>query len=126
VEIGQELSRERVRHDRQRPRWLARLCDSLHDELSRTPSLGTLAARAGVTAAGMIKAFRRHEGCTPGTYLRTLRLARARAELGGSGRAVGAIALDAGFYDQSHFTREFRRAMGVAPLNYRRALRGER
>jgi AraC-like DNA-binding protein len=34
------------------------------------------------------------------------------------------IALDAGFADQSHFTRVFRRAFGETPGQYARALRG--
>jgi AraC family transcriptional regulator len=124
VEIGTELSRERVRHEYRRPRWLARVCELLRAQVGETPSLGQLAAVAGVTPAGMIKAFRRHEGCTPGEYLRGLRLAQARTALGATTRPLGAIALDAGFYDHSHFTREFRRALGVAPLGYRRAVRG--
>ena len=34
------------------------------------------------------------------------------------------IALDAGFADQSHFTRVFRHAFGETPAQYARALRG--
>jgi AraC family transcriptional regulator len=124
AELSRELSRERLRRARARPGWLLRLCEQLHDQPIETPSLRELAAVAGVTPAGMIKAFRRHEGCTPGEYLRALRFARARTALGGSDRPLGAIALDAGFYDHSHFTREFRRIMGVTPLGYRQALRG--
>lgn len=125
VELGIALSDERIRHDRRAPKWLTKLREQLHDQPHFTPSLTDLAKTAGITPAGVIKTFRRHEGCTPGEYLRTLRLTRARAELGNTTHSLGTIALTAGFYDQSHFTRTFRRAMGITPQLYRRALRGE-
>jgi AraC-like DNA-binding protein len=43
-------------------------------------------------------------------------IARGRATL-------GEIALDAGYYDQAHFTTEFRAHAGLTPLAYLRALR---
>jgi len=123
AELRGELQRELMRAQGRPPHWLLQIRERLHEEPYETPSLTALARLAGITPAGMIKTFRRYEGCTPGDYLRTLRLTHARTALGGSDRPVGAIALDAGFYDQSHFTRAFRRAMGVTPLAYRRLLR---
>ena len=32
---------------------------------------------------------------------------------------IGAIAAECGFYDQSHFTRQFRKLKGITPLGYR-------
>jgi len=34
-------------------------------------------------------------------------------------RSIVDIAADAGFHDQSHFTRSFRAAYGIAPAAYR-------
>ena len=39
--------------------------------------------------------------------------------LAGSDQAITGIALDTGFYDHSHFTRTFRRLMGLTPRAYR-------
>ena len=33
---------------------------------------------------------------------------------------IGSIAVDLGFYDQSSFTLQFKKAMGLTPLQYRR------
>ena len=62
-------------------------------------------------------------GMSPTDYVTKLRVLLARRALERSDQAVGAIALDLGFYDQSHFTRVFRRATGLTPLAYRQRFR---
>jgi transcriptional regulator GlxA family with amidase domain len=52
-----------------------------------------------------------------------LRLTWAAGRLTDSDDGIAQIALDAGFYDQSHFTRTFKRHFGLTPLAYRRAAR---
>jgi AraC-like DNA-binding protein len=49
-----------------------------------------------------------------------LRLQLARRQLTESNDAVGTIAQACGFYDQSHFTRAFKKYTGLTPLAYRR------
>ena len=44
---------------------------------------------------------------------------RAADALARSSAPLGQIALDAGFADQSHFTRAFRAAYGVTPRRWR-------
>jgi AraC family transcriptional regulator len=44
-------------------------------------------------------------------------------ELVGSEKAMSEIALAAGFSDQSHFNRSFKRETGVSPTQYRDAQR---
>ncbi len=56
---------------------------------------------------------------TPGDYLLRVRLLMARRRLEATAQPVGQIALDCGFYDQSHFTRAFRQNTGLTPLAYR-------
>ena len=56
-----------------------------------------------------------------GTTLRRLRLEQARRSLARDPDCTLAdAALQAGFADQSHFTRHFRRLFGVTPGAYRR------
>ena len=57
---------------------------------------------------------------TPAAYRVAQRLASARAELK-QGSAVADVAYAAGFADQSHFGRLFRRAYGATPAAYRSA-----
>lgn len=124
VEIGLALGATDSRRSTPPPRWLGTVRELLHDRVRESIALAELADVAGVTPVAVIKSFRRHLGCTPGEYLRTLRLSHARRELAQSDRPMSAIALDAGFYDQGHFSRAFKTAMGVPPSRYRRLLRG--
>ena len=56
-----------------------------------------------------------------GSYARQLRLTWAAARLTSSDDGIAQIALQAGFFDQSHFTRAFGRHFGLTPLAYRNA-----
>lgn len=57
-------------------------------------------------------------------YARQRRIELARAAVTKGDRTLSAIALEAGFADQSHFTPVFRKAFGETPGNYARPLRG--
>jgi AraC family transcriptional regulator len=56
--------------------------------------------------------------------VRQLRIEYACHELAASDTPIVQIALAAGFCDQSHFTRTFKRLIGVAPSQYRESVRG--
>jgi AraC-like DNA-binding protein len=64
--------------------------------------------------------FRQHQGVTIGAYLRELRIEAARRQLSSSEQSLSEIAANAGFSDQSHFSRLFRAATGHTPAAYRR------
>ena len=113
---------------RRQPRWLRTIEDALESSLTAsaasTPSVGELAAIAGVHPTHLLRTFRRHHGTTISNYVRQRRVESARAAVAKGERPLSAIALDAGFADQSHFTRVFRQAFGETPGQYARALRG--
>jgi AraC-like DNA-binding protein len=84
-------------------------------------SLGSLAARHGVTARYVQMLFER-EGTTFSRFLLDQRLARAHRMLRDprfAKRTITAIAYEAGFGDLSHFNRAFRRRYGETPSDVR-------
>lgn len=66
--------------------------------------------------------FRRYMGRPPYDYLLQWRMRRAGRELRTTDRQVKSIALDYGYTNPAHFTRAFKRAMGMAPTDFRRAV----
>ena len=112
-------SRE-VAGDHAPPRWLREARDVLHAHLDQPIAMTELAALTGVHPSHLARSFRRHLGCSPGAYLRRLRLERAREALADSRESILAIGLEAGFSSQAHFTRAFQRMTGLPPGAYRK------
>ena len=102
---------------------LRRVVDLVHADFLRRFTIAELAAVASVHPAHLAREFRRHHHLSIAAYLRRLRLDWATEQLVGSDRSTADIAAAAGFADQSHFTRAFRRHTGLPPLGFRRAHR---
>jgi AraC family transcriptional regulator len=101
------------------PRWLRDARDFIHAHWIERPSLADIARAGGVHPSNLVRGFRAHLRCSPGEYMRGLRLEHAKSALGSPERSIADIALEAGFYDQSHFTTAFRRRFGMTPAAYR-------
>lgn len=83
----------------------------------------SLAARAGVHPDYLSRRFRSHYGMSLVRYIRQLRLRWASEQILEGGRSLAEVTREAGFSDQSHFTRAFKQAFGATPGQYRRANR---
>jgi AraC-like DNA-binding protein len=96
----------------------ARARDLLEARLGDPPSLEALAAEVGTRPFPLLRAFRARYGLPPHSYLIQRRVDRARVLLD-AGHPVADVAVHAGFYDQAHLSRHFRRILGVPPASYR-------
>jgi AraC family transcriptional regulator len=79
-----------------------------------------VAAELGVAPVRLARAFRRAYGESPGEYDRRQRIHKACERLAAGDTALATIAAELGFADQSHFTRVFRRQVGITPGVWRR------
>jgi AraC family transcriptional regulator len=77
--------------------------------------LTDLAAECRLSVGHFVRAFRRTTNITPYQWLLHQRVDRAKTLMLDGKRALGEVALDCGFSDQSHFTRTFSRIAGVSP-----------
>jgi PAS domain S-box-containing protein len=98
---------------------LTRACEFVLANYAQPIAVADLATRANLSASQLQREFRRLFGMNPGDYILRVRLLMARRQLEETSTPVGRIALDCGFYDQSHFTRTFRSTTGMRPLEYR-------
>ncbi|WP_188860430.1 AraC family transcriptional regulator [Marinobacterium nitratireducens] len=85
------------------------------------PSLADLAALCGLSPHYLNRLFQRDVGLPPHAYLVQRRLIQARRLLR-AGLAPADAALTAGFSDQSHLNRHFKRALGITPGQYRNGI----
>ena len=98
---------------------VARARDVLHAAYRNDIGLADLAAASGLDRFRLTRAFQAALGASPHAYLVQLRLRAARRLLA-AGAAPAEAAADAGFADQSHLGRWFRRGYGLTPAAYRR------
>jgi AraC family transcriptional regulator len=69
----------------------------------------------------LARTFRARYGISVGEYGRRVRIEWAAAEIARGESSLAAVATEAGFADQSHFTRLFRRYVGTTPARFRAA-----
>jgi AraC family transcriptional regulator len=108
--------------ERTPPRWLRQVRDLLHDGFRQRLTLDGIAGSVGVHPAHLARVFRQRHGCTVGDYVRRLRIEYACHCLRTSDTALATIALAAGFSDQSHFSRVFKRQTGMSPAVFRESV----
>jgi AraC-like DNA-binding protein len=103
-------------------RVAGRICELIQDRFAAEDMTSDdLAAAAGCSRYAAYRAFRQAYGLAPSDYQRQLRVRAARKLLA---RDVppSVAAAEAGFADQAHLTRWFRRYYGVTPGAYRGAM----
>jgi len=113
--------------------WLGALADrkllpafrALHGGGDRRWTGEALAARCGMSRSAFAAYFRARVGETPLAYDSHWRMLRAGALLRAGGLSIGEIAARAGYESEAAFSRAFRRQVGVAPGQFRRARVGD-
>jgi AraC-like DNA-binding protein len=108
-----------VRHAASVVRKLAGAVDHLHTHFAEPLDSGQIAKMTGLSVSQFERTFRKALGTSPRQYLLRIRLEHASRQLVESDATVAAIALECGFYDQSHFSKAFTAHMGVNPSQYR-------
>jgi AraC family transcriptional regulator len=118
LEVLAELAR--VAAPPRLPPWLVRARELIHDRFRENVGLAEIAAAVGVHPVYLATSFRRHFRQTIGDYQRQIRVEFACNQLAARGTRLAEIALTAGFADQSHFARVFKRYLGITPGAYRK------
>jgi AraC-like DNA-binding protein len=94
-----------------------RIRQFIHDRYADRLTLKKLSREANLSPFHLKRAFCRSVGMPPHAYQIQIRVSRAKSFLR-SGRAIAETALATGFVDQSHFSYQFRKFVGVTPGQY--------
>lgn len=101
----------------------AAVCAWIEAHSAEHITLDQLSALAGWNKYRLIRAFTRARGITPYGYLTTVRVGRAKGLLERGASPLDA-ALECGFCDQSHFTNQFKKLIGLTPGQYAAIFQG--
>ena len=98
---------------------LAPALAALQDETETKWTNSDLARLVGMSVSAFERQFRQHLQASPMQFYRRVRLARAAAALIQTSESITEIALNCGFSDQSHLTRQFKHLYGATPGDWR-------
>jgi AraC family transcriptional regulator len=101
---------------------LNRVIEYIEANLDQEVTLTALAETAGMSAHYFAELFKQSVHVSPHQYVLRRRIERAQNLLNDPEVTVLEAAVCCGFSDQSHFTKIFRRIVGVTPTGYRAAL----
>jgi AraC family transcriptional regulator len=122
LELLAETARfPRLKAGRSDPSWIREARELLDSSYLEEVTLQGVAEAVHVHPAHLARMFRRRYDCSVGEYVRQRRCEWACVQLAGTETSLAQIALTAGFVDQSHFCKTFRKLMGVTPSEYRRS-----
>lgn len=100
------------------PRRLMYAADFIRQNCTRSLSLEDICIEANLSASHLIRAFKKAYGLTPHAYQLNCRIEFGRSQLR-AGRTIADVAFAAGFADQAHFQRVFKRFVAATPGQYR-------
>jgi AraC-like DNA-binding protein len=99
------------------PRAVRLSREYLADHAQENVTLQALARSAGLSPFHLCRVFRKAVGMTPHAYQTQVRVRHAKSLLR-AGLPITLAATEAGFCDQAHLTRHFKRIMGLTPGQY--------
>ena len=125
AEMLGQVARRRREEVKQPPAWMDRIREKLAAEYCERLTLDELSREAGVHPVHLSRVFRKYTGDGIGDYVHRLRLRAACEQMLAPEWSLAEISINAGFADQSHFTRAFRKTTGMTPAAFRGQVLGQ-
>ncbi|MGZ5436078.1 MAG: helix-turn-helix domain-containing protein [Pyrinomonadaceae bacterium] len=122
LEMLAVVARHKNGRRRRPPAWLPEVTTLLQARFQDNLTIRQLASEVGVHPVYLSRVFRQFKGESISDYVQNLRVQFTCQLLTDTGQTLSEIAIAAGFADQSHFTRVFRRLTGLTPGAFRNLL----
>lgn len=108
------------------PKWIGILKELMMECSPEQLDLNRLAAEIGVSPVHLSRSFPRYFDKSFGSYIRSIKVERAKDLLIAGGLSNVQIAHECGFSDESHFIKVFKSQYGITPGKYREQISGKK
>ena len=97
----------------------------IEDSCCTSLKLSEIASALSYSPNHLTKRFHKETGMTPEQYRISRRIELSKNILLYSEKSIFEIAVDLGYNDQSHFSKQFKAVVGMSPATYREAFRNQ-
>ena len=104
--------------------WVKKIKELISDNPLETISLDKLSLEFSLHPNYIVRKFKETTGFKLSEYLTNIRLEHSIKHLLLNNEPITAIALESGFYDQSHFNKNFKNHIGTNPKHFRKIIKG--
>lgn len=104
--------------------WVKKIKERIHDNPLETISLDKLSIEYSLHPNYIVRKFKEITGFKLSEYLTKIRLEQSMKYLLSNDQNIASIALENGFYDQSHFNRNFKKHINTTPKHFRKVVTG--
>ena len=104
--------------------WVKKVKERINDNPQETISLDKLSIEFSLHPNYIVRKFKEITGFKLSEYLTRVRLEHSANHLLMNKENITSIALQYGFYDQSHFCRNFKKQIGTPPNHFRKVITG--
>ena len=103
--------------------WIRKIKERIYDDPLTPISLNRFSTQFDLHPNYIVRKFKEVTGYRLSEYLNRIRIEYSISRMIGTGDSLTKIAHDAGFCDQSHFNRNFRKFFSTSPKIYRKSVR---
>jgi AraC-like DNA-binding protein len=100
--------------------YWAPVLETIINNYAEPLSMASLAAKVSLSVSQFERRFKKRFQTTPRKYLSNVRIDAACQLLSTTDLPIASVALQTGFYDQSHLNKQFMKTKGSTPAQYRR------
>lgn len=104
--------------------WVKKVKERINDNPLETISLDKLSIEFSLHPNYIVRKFKEITGFKLSEYLTKIRLEHSIKYLLSNEENITSIALESGFYDQSHFNKSFKKHIDTTPNQFRKVIKG--
>ena len=111
---------------KQRERLVYKILDYINEHYAESLTLEKISTEFYISKSNLSHAFKKEVGLSPMQYMMQRRIGEAQSLLVETSTAIQDIEYKLGFSDSAHFSKMFKKYVGVTPNEYRKYFAGRR